>query len=295
MRELLVATVLGACFGSCSGVPADEGTDADLQVRGAQFVRGPLPDDQGGPVALSVHLETNDIHPGEVDKPCSGALDHDATAVSLALFGDKGYWLLRAGAPDVQTPSYPSFKAWLSFSASLAPGAHDLVVRGSDANDRFGPLLVQRLSASDAQTPSGHLVVSLAWDTEADLDLRVVDPSGAEIWKRNINSYQPPPGEPIDPAGYAAAGVLDLDSNAQCVIDGRRRENVVYKTVAPSGHYAVRVDTFSLCAEAVAHWKVEARVDGRSLGASRGTSLQIDADMPHDRGAGILALEIEVP
>jgi hypothetical protein len=292
MRRFLIFAF--AC-GACSSVTADAGTDADLQVRDAQFVRGPLPDDEGGPSVLSLHLETNGVHPGEADKACSGTLDKNATAASIALVGDKGYWVLLAGAPEAQTPGYPSVNARLSFAATLAPGAHDLVMNASDANDRFGPATVQRLSASDVQVPAGHLVFSLTWDTEADLDLRVVDPSGAEIWKRDINSYQPPPGTPVDPTGYATGGVLDFDSNAQCVIDGRRRENVIYQAVAPSGRYAVRVDTFSLCAEAVAHWKVQAWIDGQSLGASQGVSLQTDADMPHDRGAGVLALEIDVP
>ena len=44
---------------------------------------------------------------------------------------------------------------------------------------------------------------------------------------------------------------LDFDSNANCVIDGRRQENVIFPTGSPPpGVYTVRVDASSLCGQA---------------------------------------------
>jgi hypothetical protein len=140
------------------------------------------------------------------------------------------------------------------------------------------------------------LVISLHWDREADLDLHVVDPNGVEIYKRNINSYElPPPGEPVDPTAWQQGAMLDFDSNAACVMDGRRRENVIWKNEPPAGHYVVRVDTFSLCEEAFANWSVDVFKNGASRASASGQGGPADEMTAHDRGAGVLALEFDWP
>ncbi len=66
------------------------------------------------------------------------------------------------------------------------------------------------------------------------MDLHVVDPRGEEIFYGNPSS--------------ASRGVLDLDSNAACAIDGVRNENITWATgTAPSGTYTVRLDYWSSC------------------------------------------------
>lgn len=255
-----------------------------------------MPSDGAGPAVATVNFQTNLIRPGGIEKPVSGALAREATGAAIMLGDDKGYWVVTAGVPEVQTPGLPSFKASLSFAASLRPGMHEFIVRAVDPAGHFGPATVRALTTEDVGAPQGHVVVSLSWDTETDLDLHVVDGAGVEVWKRNINSYEaPPPGQAVDPNQWQTGGILDFDSNAECVIDGRRRENVVWKTTAPAGHYVVRVDTFSLCNEASAHWHVQAFLDGRLLGEAKGSSFDVDTYMPHDRGAGVMALEFDVP
>lgn len=289
----LVCVVL--VISSCDGSTSDPGLRAALRAEGAQFFPGAMPAEAGGPKVAAVNLVTTSLRAGSVGKSCSGALEAEATSAAIALAGDDGYWVVTASVPDVQTPGLPSFHTRLSFSSSLSPGSHDLVVRAVDINGRFGPANVQPLTPVDT-TPQGRLVVSLTWDSESDLDLRVVDPNGAEVWKRNINSFGPPaPGQPPGSDAWKNGGILDFDSNAACVIDGRRRENVVWKTTAPSGHYVVRVDTFSLCSEVSANWKLEAFLSGASLGRSEGSSFDSDTRLPHDRGAGLLGLEFDVP
>jgi hypothetical protein len=137
------------------------------------------------------------------------------------------------------------------------------------------------------------LVISLTWDTEADLDLHVDLPSDGdagvnEIWSRK------PSGLPLGTVGATVdaglqSGYLDFDSNSQCVIDGRRAENVIFPSTPPNGLYVVRVDTFSLCAEATARWCVRAFANGGVMEAC-GQSTDIDTRFPHGQGAGLQAL-----
>lgn len=271
-----------AILPGCDGVPADRGLDAEMVVSGAQFFAGEMPAAMDGPPVASLDLSSNSGHAGEIDKPLRGALDPRATAAAIGLSKDIGYWIVPLGLPDVSAPMYPTFDVTLSFAPGLAAGSYDLVVRGVDAEDHFGPAETRTLTVAGAPVPEGALVISLSWDTEADLDLHVALPSGDVIWKGDIS----PPN---------SGGFLDFDSNASCVIDGRRAENVIWKDPPASGHYLVRVDTFSLCTESFADWSVEARLDGKVVGRASGEAIEADADVTHDRGAGVLALDVVVP
>lgn len=296
-RSSLVLAALSAALPSaCDGASSDPGFDALLRVEGAQFVAGSPPASGSGPEVVSVDLSSNQIRAGEIGKPLAAALDPSATAAAIGIEGDRGYWIVPAGLPDVQAPAFPTFHVQLSFAQELAAGEYALDVRAADAQGDFGPAETLPLTASGEPVPEGALVVSLRWDTEVDLDLHVVDPAGVEIYKRNINSYEaPPPGQAPDPTAWQKGALLDFDSNARCLIDGRRRENVIWKDAAPPGPYLVRVDTFSLCGEAFASWTVEVRRAGAVLARAAGRSGPTDEQMPHDRGAGVLALDVDVP
>jgi hypothetical protein len=280
MRRRALFFALLAPLAACNGVSNDRGLDADLVVSGAQFVAGAMPAAEGGPAVASLDLSSNLAYAGEIDKPLRGALAREATAAAIGLAGDRGYWIVPAGLPDIAAPEFPTFGVTLSFSATLRKSSRDLVVRAVDERDRFGPPETRTLTISGAPEPEGALVISLSWDTEADLDLLVELPGGAVIWK----------GDPME-----GGGVIDADSNAACVIDGRRRENVTFHDAPSSGRYVVRVDAPSLCAASFANWKVEARLGGALVGASEGEMLVADTYFTHDRGAGVRALEIDVP
>jgi hypothetical protein len=261
-----------------------------MRVAGAQFVAGAMPAAApDAPAVDAVDLMTRTVWPGEVGKSVTGALDPSATAVALALSDDSGYWIVRAGVPDVAAPTLPTFRASLSFASTLSPGDYTFQVRAVDARGAFGPPAMQTLNASAgapaAQEPAGDLVVTLTWDTEADLDLRVVDPSGVEIAHDHPQSTD---------AEGGIAGELDFDSNANCTIDGLRREDVVWKT-APPGRYTVRVDTPSLCGQPIAHFVVRAVLRGAAAGEAMGVSLDSDTWGPHGPGSGLLVLSFDVP
>ncbi len=294
MRGLFV--LLLALLSACEGARSDDGRDAFLRVDGAQFYRAELPGESGGPLVVTASL-TGRVTAGGVDGSMNGDLDRSALSVAVMLEGDIGYWIVRAATPLSSAPTRPTFLATFAVSARLRPGPRTLLLRSVDASGRFGPITTRPFEVASASRPEGRFVVSLSWNNQADLDLHVVDPTGVEIWKRNINSYEPPPpGAPPEAPGTPhPGGLLDFDSNAQCVPDGRHAENVVYTDKPPSGHYVARVDTFSLCNEGSAHWRVEGFLDGVSLGAAEGSSSNNDTTFSHDRGAGVLALELDVP
>jgi hypothetical protein len=292
-RGLIVIGTLGAV--ACHAVKADLATDARMQIKGAQFVRAAMPDPTDGPPVASVNLVTYSIRPGLTDKALSGALGPTATAAALMLSGDPGYWIVPAGFPNVTTPAFPSYSTVLAFSSDLRSGTYDFTVRAVDEAGRFGPPTITSLVATDNGLPGGALVVALSWNNQADVDLRVITPAGVEIWNREPSSEPaPPPGTLPHDAGVPP-GLLDVDSNAGCVPDGRRAEHVVWSVPPPSGHYVVRVDTPSLCDEPAAYWHAEAFLRGASIGGAEGTSTPNDTRFSHDRGAGVLAFEFDVP
>jgi hypothetical protein len=81
---------------------------------------------------------------------------------------------------------------------------------------------------------AGDVQVSISWNADSDVDLHVVDPYGDEIYYGNTR--------------VSSGGVLDLDSNASCRIDGIRNENITWpEGEAPRGTYVVRVDYWDSC------------------------------------------------
>jgi len=295
MARAAALAVVVALLGSCARRAADEGRDAQLQVAGAQFVREPLPPDGPGPGVRNVSISPI-VRPGATGRRCAGEVEPAATGVALSLAGDVGYWVLPAGLPDVAAPGFPTFAAEVGFARTLAEGERTLLVRAVDGDGRFGATLARALTVA-ADRPQGKLVVSLAWGNAADLDLHVVDPAGVEIFHRDIHSHvPPPPGSPPEPPGASHdGGILDFDSNAQCVLDGQRAENVVWADDPPRGRYLVRVGTSSLCGEVNARWRVTVALDGQVVAGAEGVSTDADLRFPAKRGGGVLAVEFDVP
>lgn len=283
VRRALPVAALAALVSCDDGTFADRGLDAELRVEGATFRRGALPDGAGGPAVKGVSLAPR-IVTGTVGA-CTGSLDPSATAVVLALDGDRGYWTLPAAIPDVSAPGFPTFSSRIGLSSAAREGARTLVVHAVDEGGRVGPAATRPVTVTHPAPAEGSFVVSLVWSGEADLDLLVAEPGGAELSKRTPSTR--------DAGGRG--GLLDADKNARCTTDGRAGENVVYLAPPASGRYVARVDTFSLCGRESAPYRVEARRDGVLLAATEGTATALDTRLPHDRGAGIVALEVDVP
>jgi hypothetical protein len=223
-------------------------------------------------------------------------LDPSATSAAIGLSDDRGYWITLAGVPDNQAPTLPTIEVALSLSRTATIGARQLIVHAVDGNGHFGRPSSLPITISSLPLPTGTLVIHLEWDSGADLDLHLIDPTGVEIWSGHPSGYQPPPPPALpDPTAAANAAKLDGDSNSDCVIDGRDQENVIYTQPPPSGHYIVRVDTFSLCKQPYADWHVLVRAAEKTVATATGTSYDDDTRPPHGAGAGLTALEFDLP
>lgn len=305
MRPLALGLALGGllCAG-CSGADPDSGREALLRVQGAQYIPGPIDTRPRDPAPSVVNISTlnNDLFPGVANKKLSGSVGPNSTALLIGLQGDLGHWVVPVQDIDQNAVGGYIF----SFSASLSPLAPSgdlfLALRATTRDGQVGPAYLQPLTVSTPQI-QGALVISLDWDTQADLDLHVQLPSDGdagvnEIWSRK------PSGLPLAAAGATPtvadgreAGYLDFDSNSQCAIDGRRVENVIFPTTAPSGRYIVRVDTFSLCAETTARWRLRVFVNSGAdpVFERFGQSTDIDTRFPHGQGRGLQAQVFEKP
>ncbi len=100
---------------------------------------------------------------------------------------------------------------------------------------------------------AGRLQVSLTFDKDTDLDLYLVEPNGEVIYYGNGTS--------------ANGGMLDLDSNPGCYIDGVNNENITYDDQATieAGTYTVRVNNYSDCVGQQVNYTVVARYNGVEL------------------------------
>lgn len=291
----VLSTVCAVLSTACASSATDDpGTSATLRIPGAQFHPGPLPaGSTAAPGVASIVVVNSVIRPGEVDYPISGAVETGGTAAALGLRGDTGYWILPAGLPNVAMPDDPSFAATATFASTLPPGTYSLMVEAVDAQGNFGIPSTQTLTAQTASAPpTGDLVITLTWDTESDMDLHVVDAMGVEI-DHDTMSDEPPPFDPQPEGG--SYGHLDWDSNANCVIDGKREEDVLWPNRPPSGSYVVRVDAASLCDQSIAHWTVQVRLYGAEIAEAEGVAVDANTRGPHGAGAGVTALQLDIP
>lgn len=124
---------------------------------------------------------------------------------------------------------------------------------------------------------SGDIQINLNWDTVADLDLHVTDPSGFEIFFGAMNS----------PSG----GELDLDSYAACPYYGERgrgNENVFWPIgEAPSGEYLIEVNLFRDCetfaAQFDTHYRVTLILDRSDVWMYEGVFSREEPEMGYEK------------
>jgi hypothetical protein len=254
------------------------GVGEAFRVRDAQFLRGelpggepkdtpePAPPDGGGdedpPRITALETFNLDVYQGQGAKAFRGRASDTASAVALELEGvSQGYWVLPVGAPDPVTGEL-TWEASTDFDVSIEPGRHPLRVVAIDGRERAGTQLELQVCVRGRVTDNGsacsatrtppRAVISLGWDVNADLDLRVIGPGG-QIFDAKHSS-----GVTTADAGADAAELpaLDRDSNAGCVVDGIRTENLIWNHELPDGRYQLYVNLFDACKQPAVRFRV---------------------------------------
>jgi hypothetical protein len=279
------------------GTDGRSGLEEPLRVHDAQFVAGDLPGepplvpgsdtplvppttDAGTPSVAYLQQRSSDVH-------FNGVASGDAVAVGVRLEDQgTGYWLLPTLFRDPVAEDALAWSFVADFQESLPPGTHRLLTVAFDGQGNAGTQAERTLcinslvpdggNACDATRPPPFVVVSLTWDTPVDLDLRIVLPDG-----QLIDTAHPVSGEP-DEAGnidlnVPGVGKLQHDSGANCVIDGRQREDVVFQVEPPPGVYRIYANLSRACEESHVTYEASYHVrtqdgdeygqDTRSVGA----------------------------
>jgi hypothetical protein len=252
----------------------------------AQFFEGELPTAvPDGPAFDLSNTSTNwsDVLQGGSFK-IDGAAQASATgvAVEVAQLGS-GYWVAPTLTPAYDSNGQPTvqFSVTLDFARDVPPGAYEVELSAVDELGRHGAWFTTPLTVVPI-VPSGDLVVSLAWDVNADLDLYVTIPGGKVVSSKA-------PTSALDPASIdwtkelpATVGRLDRDSNKACAIDSIRTEDFVWPSSVAAGAYQVNVSMFSACSQPAASFTVNVIAMGQIVLTRSGRLLSTDAD----NGAG---------
>lgn len=290
---------LPLALAACGGATADPGLDLQMRVPGAQLVRAPLPAAQSGPNVTLIEVPIARVQAGSARNRFGGRTALGAFAVNIAVDREaSSYWIVPTGVADPATGEL-TWQAVLELAKTLDPGAMKLQVQAVDEGGRTGPVAESPLEVVSL-FPTGELVVTLEWSADVDADLWVTDPTGATLSPKNINTWAAPPpgnGQP-DPDAWKSGGMLDIDSNANCVIDGVRRENAVWAKAPTPGHYTVRVALARPCGVPSAGWQVTVRRRAQVIATAGGELYSSDAySYPQQppQADGVLALEFDVP
>jgi hypothetical protein len=262
----------------------------------AQFFRGELLEGTDGPATPLRTTPTRAVFQGEAGHKLSGNSGPTATAAAIR-FDDlgTGYWVVPTTVLDVENPGTIKFDAVLDFGRDLPPGPHPLKIVAIDRDGHHGvraePLILQ----FQPSIPAAAAVARLTWDTNADVDLQIVEPDGTQLDRKH------PRSQGTDPDGGTLPGtaILDRDSLASCIPDGRRQEMFIWQTLPPAGLYLAKADLFSACGEPGANFVFEFYLNGQLQVSQLGRFLAQDADngevQPNGNGPGLALVNFSFP
>lgn len=204
---------------------AVSGYIAQVSVDGVagQLVQGSAPPPGAGPTVTAPAL-TNAITGGSSQAQLTASADFQTAVIDVD--GVDGYWLVTLPAMTTQASLV------VTIGSALPELEFDYRVAVAGADGVIGPY--SQTSVVALEVIRGDIQVSVSWNTVADVDLHVIDPSGEEIYFGNRSS--------------ASGGELDLDANAACSTSDIYQENIGWpRNSALPGKYIVRVEYWDAC------------------------------------------------
>ncbi len=264
----------GLCAAGCEADDYASGQSEPVRVLEGVFHAGEIPSDATAttPLVTNAGGVNSIVTQGQSSREFTGSATADGYSVAIALptLGT-GYWVVPLGAPDVTLDDQLLFKATLDFTAEVPHGLQTLTFVAIDGEGNPGPRYDtevcvlpaasnNNIAACDPAVTPQNAVLSLTWDTNVDLDLIVVAPNG-----KVVSGKQPSTGLlevgatsiPSDVLNDPATGQITRDSNANCDIDGIRRESLVFTGEPPAGDYQVFVSLHRACGEPYVYYGLD--------------------------------------
>lgn len=262
---------------ACHGQDGLLGEEEPIRVRMATFhegdLAGAIPSTNGTPEGSHVTIvETPNsvLRPGQAGKSFRGRVTDDAVALGVQLAGEgTGHWVLPLGSPDPAAPGELNWAISLDVAHDAPPGLHQLLLAAlredGTAGTQFAlPICIRgatpdNLSACDPSLAPPFAVLSLEWDSGADLDLLVVTPEGKFVDPKHPSTAPVTPGEDGEPDEVVPRpgdGRFDVDGMSACNPVAGRRENLVFQQKPIVGTYFVLVRLFDACHESAARFAV---------------------------------------
>lgn len=255
---------LGLLLCACTGeVDLPIGLLEPIRVEGGTFVES-LPEApmKSAPLVTSIETASGIIGIGQQDRALVGRSSDSAYAIALR-FAEvgTGWWVLPVQDADPMFPGERDFQLRYAVGGGIPPGLHALQLAAVDDRGRRGPIfpldvcvrdpdVPDNLNGCDPKIPPPAVVVALAWDRPVDLDLVIETPAGKRIaWKSPSSAPSDGTAIPAEQLKDPKLGRLIRDSNADCVIDGRNSEAVVWQESPARGDYLVYADLFDACGE----------------------------------------------
>ena len=220
----------------------------------AVLVAGTAPPTGAGPI-VTAPIPALVLLGGTIQIPVVSTTPFTKIAVNVP--GVVGYWEITLSAPTT------SQQLLIVFSQDIPKTIFTLNLGGASSTV-YG--VQQSSSVSVISVGTGDVQVNVTWDSKADVDLHVIDPTQQEIYWAGKTS--------------TTGGTLDLDSNAGCGSDGPRAENIFWASglIAPRGDYQVRLDYWSSCGVPLTNYVVTVN--------ARGKPPQVFSGVFTDRGDG---------
>lgn len=293
---------------ACTTTPYESGLDQPLRIREGFARRGALPGtpSAGATDAGATPLSVVDVVSvgglviqGQSGKLFNGHVTDDTYAIAVR-FLDLGttYWVAPVSGPDI---AYDGALAWnvsADFGRDIPPGVHTLAFVALDAHGNAGtqytmpmcvlPDVPDNYNACDpTMFAPPRAIFTLDWNRDVDLDLVVVTPAGKVVRGKRPTTVSVDAGAiPNTSINSPSTGILTRDSNSQCVLDGIRRESLVFQGDPTPGEYRFYASLYATCAESTVDYRFASyqRVvdDGSSSlersDIARGSCVAVQAD-----------------
>jgi hypothetical protein len=199
-----------------------------------------------------------------------GLATPDAYTVAVAAKDiNSGYWVVPLDGPDATQDNDLILSMTIDFLAEVPYGLQTLSFVAIDGDGHPGPqydtpvcvlpdYAESSLAACADEITPASAVVSLSWDTDVDLDLIVITPSGKIVsWDAPTTGAVEGDSVPRDVVRDETTGQLSRDSNANCAIDGIRLESLIFPGEPPAGDYQVYADLNAACGQSYVNFSLD--------------------------------------